>query len=68
MMEHYVTNTDSFKLKVVIKDCLHPKDKKCVEFVREQYNSFELVDCSTYQFFLSNDELVYLGKILMETK
>lgn len=67
-MEHYVTNTGSFKLKVVIKDCINPKDKKCVEFVREQYNSLELVDCSTYQFFLSNDELVYLGKILMETK
>lgn len=69
MIEHYVMNTDSFKVKVIIKGCLSPTNKKCVEFVREQYNDKkELIDSSMYQFFMDEDELFRLGKILSEMK
>lgn len=67
MIEHYVMDTDSFKVKVIIKGCLSPANKKCVEFVREQYNDKkELTDSSMYQFFMDEDELFRLGKILSE--
>ena len=69
MIEHYVVNRQDFKVKVVIKGCLSPTGKKCVEFVREQYNEEdELTDCSAYQFFMSEPELIHLGNILFQMK
>ena len=66
MLEHYVTNRQDFKVKVVIKGCLSPSDRKCVEFVREQYNKEnELIDSSIYQFFMNETELITLSNILL---
>ena len=66
MIEHYITNRKDFKVKVIIKGCLSPQNKHCVEFVREQYNDKEeLADSSMYQFFMSESELIHLSNILL---
>lgn len=67
MIEHYITNRSDFKVKVVIKGCISPSDKKCVEYIREQYNSDgALIDTSTYQYFMTEAELIRLGNILVQ--
>lgn len=69
MLEHYVVNRQDFKVKVIIKGCLSPAQKKCVEFVREQYNEEnELTDSSMYQFFMDEAQLISLGNILFQMK
>ena len=67
MIEHYVTDKPNFKVKVVIKGCISPAEKKCVEYVREQYDSDgALIDTSTYQYFMTEAELIRLGNILVQ--
>ena len=68
-LEHYVMNRQDFKVKVIIKGCLSPQSKQCVEFIREQYNEEnELVDSSMYQFFMNESELIRLGNILIQMR
>jgi len=69
MLQYYIENRQDFKVKIIIRGCLSPLDKKCVEYIREQYNDKnELTDSSMYQFFMNDEQLISLGKILVDMK
>ncbi len=58
-----ITDRSDFKLHVKIDECPFPQEMKNIQFVREEYNDKgELVNDSTYQFFLTKDEVVRLAK------
>lgn len=57
-MKDFVAKTaPDFKLRVTVSDCLKPTGVKNVEFINEQYKDGELVTTSTYQFFMTQDEI-----------
>jgi len=58
MKEFLISDTAGFKLRAKMSACLAPKDLYCVEFIGEQYNDKgEMINDSTYQFFLTPDHL-----------
>ena len=66
MKEFLVRDDAAFKLRVRISPCLMPEGLQCVEFTGEQYNDKgEMIQDSTYQFFLDQDHLERLAKGLV---
>lgn len=57
MKEFIAKEAPDFKLRVRMQDCLRPVGVKHVEFVNEQYKDGELVESSTYQFFMTDGEI-----------
>jgi hypothetical protein len=61
MKTFLVRDEAAFKLRVKVSNCLNPADLKFIEFVGEQYNNDgELVNSSTYEFFLENQHIAKL--------
>lgn len=60
--EFLVKDRDDFKLRVSIGDCKMPVGLRELEFVNEQYRDGELVEKSTYQFFLTQEEILSLSQ------
>lgn len=53
MKEFLIRDEVAFKLRATVSSCLSPSNLKCLEFTGECYNDKgEVVDTSTYQFFL----------------
>lgn len=66
MKEFLVKDHEAFKLRVRISPCLRPEGLQCVEFTGEQYNDEgDMIQDSTYQFFMYPDELDRLSKGLV---
>jgi len=66
MKEFLVRDSAAFKLRVRISPCLRPEGLQCVEFTGEQYNDKgEMIQDSTYQFFLDHEHLERLAKGLV---
>jgi hypothetical protein len=65
MKEVTLKKLAGYELKVKSKKCLRPEDLNHIEFVQETKNDKgEVVDTSTYEFFLTNDEVQNLTKNL----
>jgi hypothetical protein len=65
MKEFTLKKVAGYELRVKSNKCVSPKDLNHIEFVQETKNKDdEVVDTSTYQFFLSNDEVSLLVKSL----
>ena len=70
MNSFVVKDTPGFKLSVKSWKCVRPNDLNALEFVQETKNSAGEVDMSsTYQFFMTDDEVVdlcngLLGKVI----
>ena len=61
-----VTDTPAFKMTVKVNDVKYPTDLKAVYFIREEFNlKGEQVNSSTYEFFLTSDELKSIGSALI---
>jgi hypothetical protein len=63
MKEFTVKENKGFRLRVKIQKCLRPTDLNNVEFINECFDKNGEVDfVSTYQFFLSDEEIQVLTK------
>ena len=66
MKEFTVKDSAGFRLRVKSWTCSAPKDLNAVEFIQESKNSNGEVDLtSTYQFFMTDEELEILAKGLV---
>ena len=61
MKEFLIKDDAAFKLRVQVKPCAVPKDLNALYFVQEVLgDDDEIVHSSTYEFFLTNDEIAKL--------
>lgn len=66
MKEFFVKNNIGFQLRVKSWKCQNPNDLNAVEFIQETKNKQGEVDSSsTYQFFMTDDEIKTLAKGLV---
>lgn len=66
MKEFFVKNNIGFQLRVKSWKCQSPNDLNAVEFIQETKNKQGEVDSSsTYQFFMTDDEMKTLAKGLV---
>ena len=61
MKEFTVKENAAFRLRVKSWKCLVPDTLNAVEFIQEQLRDGEVIDISTYQFFMSDKELSTLS-------
>jgi hypothetical protein len=67
MNSFVIKDTPGFKITVKSWKCLRPNDLNALEFVQETKNSTGEVDMSsTYQFFMTDDEVVDLCNGLLD--
>jgi hypothetical protein len=67
MNSFVIKDTPGFKITVKSWKCLRPNDLNALEFVQETKNSAGEVDMSsTYQFFMTDDEVVDLCNGLLD--
>jgi hypothetical protein len=67
MNSFVVKDTLGFRLSVKSWKCLNPNDLNALEFVQETKNSAGEVDMSsTYQFFMTDEEVVDLCNGLLD--
>ncbi len=67
MNSFVVKDTPAFKISVKSWKCLRPNDLNALEFIQETKNSTGEVDMSsTYQFFMTDEEVVDLCNGLLD--
>jgi hypothetical protein len=64
--EFIVKETPAFKLKVRSWECASPKGLFSYEFVNEIIKDGEVVDSSTYNFFMTKEEARSLAEVLLK--
>jgi hypothetical protein len=63
MKEFLIRDEPAFKLRGRMSRCLSPTNLWCVEFTGESYNEKgEIVNDSTYQFFLEDEHVANMAK------
>ena len=66
MKEFTVKDHEGFRLRVKSWKCLSPSDLNAIEFIQESKNLEGEVDfTSTYQFFMTDDEIKTLAEGLV---
>ena len=65
-MEFIVKENEGFRLRVKKNLCLRPNDLNNIEFVQESLKDGEVVASSTYQFFMTADEIKALCEGLVK--
>lgn len=66
MKEFIIRDEPAFKLRARMNKCLSPNNLWCVEFTGESYNEKgEIVNDSTYQFFLEDEHLQNMARGLL---
>ena len=69
MKEFTVKDTAGFRLKVKSWKCVSPSELNALEFIQECKNTKGEVDMSsTYQFFMTDTEIIDLCKGLMSNE
>lgn len=67
MSNFVVKENSAFRLRVSKHECLRPEGLKHIEFVHECLDKDGNVDfTSTYQFFLTEDEIAALAKEIVK--
>lgn len=67
MKSFVIKDTPGFRLSVKSWKCTRPTDLNALEFIQETKNSTgELDSSSTYQFFMTNEEVVDLCNGLLK--
>jgi hypothetical protein len=62
MTEFVVKENAGFRLRVSKKACLMPKGLYNIEFIQETLKDGEVSNSSTYQFFMTDEDLDVLSK------
>ena len=66
MKESIIKDTAGFRLRVKSWKCVNPTELNAIEFIQECKNINGEVDMtSTYQFFMTDDELKILAQSLV---
>jgi hypothetical protein len=65
-MKKVILENEHYRLTLSKSLCTKPKDFFNIEFIREQIENGEVIDSSTYQFFLTNEDLIKLSKELVD--
>lgn len=65
MKEFTVKEDDAFRLRVKSWKCLNPNTLNSVEFIQDCMKDGKVDFTSTYQFFMTDEELKELAKGLM---
>ncbi len=67
MKEFVVKDSQGFRLRVKTWKCLRPADINALEFIQELKNKEGEIDStSTYQFFMTDDEVKVLSEGLLK--
>ena len=61
MKTFVLKESEDFRIRVQIHPCEAPDNLYCVEFIQETLKEKQVVDHSTYQFFLTEIELNMLS-------
>ena len=67
MKKYNINENSAYSLDVQIGECLSPKDLQCVEFVQTIKNVDKPNMVSTYQFFLTKEEMLRVSKTFLES-
>jgi hypothetical protein len=64
-MKAVIKENKEFRLIVSKTTCVNSRGLKNLEFIRESLKDGKIIDTSTYQFFLSEDEIQILARELV---
>jgi dissimilatory sulfite reductase (desulfoviridin) alpha/beta subunit len=64
ILNEVVKETEGFRLRVKSWKCMRPNDLNSIEFIQEELGDGEVIRSSTYNFFMSNEEVASLCQIL----
>ena len=62
MKEFLAREGADFKIRVRVSECSRPVGLRHLEFVNEQYKDGELKESSTYEFFMTDEEIKNLSE------
>jgi hypothetical protein len=63
-----IIDRSDYKLSVKIKNVLFPADMKAIYFIGKEFDSNNrLINESTYEFFLNDEEIKKLARMLNDT-
>lgn len=65
MKKFVVKENEGFRLRVQSWKCKSPADLNAIEFIQETLTDGDVTMTSTYQFFLTDDEIKTLSTELM---
>ena len=65
-MKTVIKEKEEFRLTIKKEPCLMPVGLNNVEMIQEQLQDGEVTQTSTYQFFMTQDELETLAKALVK--
>jgi hypothetical protein len=65
-MKTVIKEKEEFRLTMKKEPCLKPAGLNNVEMTQEQLTDGKVTQTSTYQFFMTQDEMNTLAKALME--
>ena len=66
MKNFTVKENQAFRLRVHSYKCIAPSDLNSVEFIQESLKDGNVIDTSTYNFFMTDEEMRILAKGLSE--
>ena len=61
MRNFTVKENQAFRLRVQLRKCLTPSDLNSIEFIQESLKDGTVIDTSTYNFFMTKEELQALA-------
>jgi hypothetical protein len=62
MKNFTVKENQAFRLRVQSHKCLSPADLNSIEFIQENLKDGTVIDTSTYNFFMTDEELKTLAQ------
>lgn len=62
MKEFVVKENAGFRLRVKSWKCLRPANLNSIEFIQESLKDGDVIHSSTYNFFMTDEELTTLAK------
>jgi hypothetical protein len=65
MKNFTIKENDAFRLRVQLHKCLAPSDLNSIEFIQENLKDGMVIDTSTYNFFMTDEELKTLAQGLV---
>ena len=65
MKNFTVKENEAFRLRVKSWKCLTPSNLNSVEFIQESLKDGDVIDTSTYNFFMTDDEMKTLAQGLV---
>jgi hypothetical protein len=65
MKNFTVKENQAFRLRVKAHKCLSPADLNSVEFIQESLKDGDVINTSTYNFFMTDEEMKTLAQGLV---